>query len=107
LKLAGQAAAWPTPGASDGSKGPSGFHGRNPSLKKASIGFGPQVLQTPQDGESTSERGRVLNPLFVEALMGWPIGWTDCDSAVTEWSQWLRRWRSLIFGSNSTDEAEA
>lgn len=35
----------------------------------------------------------VLNPAFVEALMGWPPGWTDCGSSVTVAS--LSRWRSL------------
>lgn len=29
--------------------------------------------------------GKILNPRFVEHLMGWPIGWSDCDSPVTEW----------------------
>jgi hypothetical protein len=28
--------------------------------------------------------GMVLNPRFVEALMGWPIGWTSCVSVVEE-----------------------
>ena len=36
-------------------------------------------------GEESSSQGRTLNPRFVEWLMGWPIGWTDCDSPVTEW----------------------
>jgi DNA (cytosine-5)-methyltransferase 1 len=27
-----------------------------------------------------------LNPLFVEALMGWPIGWSDFGSWGTAWS---------------------
>ena len=36
-------------------------------------------------GEESSSQGRTLNPRFVEWLMGWPIGWTDCDSLVTEW----------------------
>jgi len=34
----------------------------------------------PKAGEPTSTAGRVLNPQFVEALMGWPIGWTDFGS---------------------------
>ena len=36
---------------------------------------------TPKDGQSSSESAptsrRRLNPLFVEWLMGWPIGWTS------------------------------
>lgn len=39
---------------------------------------------TENDGPSTSKSSRLLNPLFVEALMGWPIGWTACEHAVTE-----------------------
>lgn len=27
--------------------------------------------------------GRTLNPQFVEWLMGFPIGWTDCDVSAT------------------------
>lgn len=36
-------------------------------------------LTTEPDGESTSSAGRVLNPRFVEALMGFPLGWTDFE----------------------------
>jgi hypothetical protein len=34
-----------------------------------------------------------LNPQFVEALMGWPTGWTGFGFAATEWCRWLRRMR--------------
>ena len=34
------------------------------------------------------------NPLFVEALMGWPTGWTGFDFAATAWFPWLQRMRS-------------
>jgi len=37
-----------------------------------------------------------LNPLFVEALMGWPAGWTGFGSVATEWSRWSRRMRSEL-----------
>lgn len=43
-----------------------------------------QSLQTPSHGNASSKSTRVLNPRFVEWLMGWPIGWTDCDSPATE-----------------------
>lgn len=32
-----------------------------------------------------------LNPTWVEWLMGWPRGWTDCEHSVTAKS--LRQWR--------------
>jgi hypothetical protein len=42
-------------------------------------------------GAPTSRVVRVLNPLFCEALMGWPEGWTDCErSATVAFRAWLR-----------------
>ena len=55
--------------------------------------LGRQVLVTPMAGSDTSEPRRTLNPLFVEALMGWPTGWTGFGSVATAWSPWLRRMR--------------
>jgi DNA (cytosine-5)-methyltransferase 1 len=59
----------------------------------------PLPLQaTGHQTEATAANGRVsLNPLFVEWLMGWPRGWTDCGSRVTGWSRWLRQSRSYAF----------
>jgi DNA (cytosine-5)-methyltransferase 1 len=58
-------------------------------------------------GKVLARSGLTLNPLFVEALMGWPIGWTDCGSAETALSPWLRLMRSelsrLLHISNSTE----
>jgi hypothetical protein len=35
--------------------------------------------------------GGSLNPTWVEWLMGWPLGWTDCAvSAMDKFRQWLR-----------------
>lgn len=55
-----------------------------------------QAPRTNLGGSATSNAPRTLNPLFVEALMGWPIGWTDCGSAVTGLSRWLRLMRSEL-----------
>jgi DNA (cytosine-5)-methyltransferase 1 len=34
--------------------------------------------------------GGALNPTWVEWLMGWPIGWTDCDALATDrFREWL------------------
>jgi len=39
----------------------------------------------------TDQIGGQLNPNWVEWLMGWPIGWTDCDVLETDkFQQWLR-----------------
>ena len=43
--------------------------------------LGRQVLATSMAGSDTCEPRRTLNPLFVEALMGWPTGWTGFASA--------------------------
>lgn len=44
-----------------------------------------------RDGSITS-KWAVLNPRFVEALMGFPDGWTDCTSSATAS---YRSWRRL------------
>ena len=55
--------------------------------------LGRQVLTMPPAGGDTSNMRRSLNPAFVEALMGWPSGWTGFGSAATAWSRWLPRMR--------------
>lgn len=57
--------------------------------------FSPPDQATPA-GQSSSPSIRRLNPRFVEWLMGWPIGWTDCGSAVMEFPLWLQRMRSEL-----------
>lgn len=52
--------------------------------------------QAPRSMSDGTESPLTLNPLFVEWLMGWPIGWTDCGSAVTALSRWLPRMRSEL-----------
>lgn len=61
--LATAVKAWPTPTASDGNGGP-GSSGRE----------GGDNLRTAASGDSG-----VLNPTWVELLMGLPPGWTDPD----------------------------
>lgn len=55
--------------------------------------LGRQVLTTPMAGNGSCEQRRTLNPLFVEALMGLPTGWTGFASVATAWSLWLLRMR--------------
>ncbi|WP_188874027.1 hypothetical protein [Iodidimonas muriae] len=120
---------WPTPMANDGCK-PSAGNRKAADLTHASRMWmtpttrdykdgatslantpvngllGRQVLTTAPAGTDISGQRRTLNPLFVEALMGWPMGWTDpgplprssggwtgSGFAATEWSRWRRRMR--------------
>jgi hypothetical protein len=39
---------------------------------------------------------RRLNPLFVEWLMGWPIGHALCDCSATEFTRWQRQMRGAL-----------
>ena len=59
-----------------------------------------QVLLMKVAGSDTSDVRRTLNPLFVEALMGWPTGWTGFASVATAWSPWLQRLRSELWQMN-------
>ncbi len=86
---------WPTPTVGDSASA----GGRNAPGSNAHPGTsltdairahalpGPQDGTTPPDGETTSSVIRVLNPRFVEALMGLPDGWTDCEGSGTQSSR--------------------
>jgi DNA (cytosine-5)-methyltransferase 1 len=70
--------------------------------------LGRQVLTIPRAGDDTCDARRSLNPAFVEALMGWPGGWTGFGSAATAWSRWLSRMRcELSQLSSPVDEGAA
>lgn len=93
--------AWPSPAARD-HKHPNGPDhlergGRQHMGQLANVVehrfSSPQGRETA-GGERLSEGGRTLNPRFVEWLMGWPIGWTDCDSRAMGLSLYRSRLRS-------------
>jgi len=74
------AAMWATPRTSD-TNGP-GQHGDGaPDLRTQAATHGLQVQKIAKGGPDTSQKA-VLNPSFVEALMGLPRDWTVC--AVSE-----------------------
>ena len=86
--LGRQAVRWQTPSVTD-SIGrdytyPAGDHSKPFATLTGQAGgtkfHSPLVQTTQKAGEPTSTNSRVLNPQFVEALMGWPIGWTDFGS---------------------------
>ncbi len=106
------AGMWPTPLARDwkGTNSPEHVKQKPPArnhmdqLANFAV-YSRQVLAISQAGENISDQRRSLNPLFVEALMGWPTAWTGFDFAVTAWSPWLQRMRSefLRLGSMMDD----
>jgi hypothetical protein len=51
---------------------------------------------TKPPGRDISNSAPTLNPRFVEALMGWPSGWTGFDFAATAWFPWLRLMRGEL-----------
>lgn len=65
----------------------------------------PPVRQSGSAGARSSSGGHgshrlSLNPSFVEWLMGWPPGWTDCGSPVMAFTHWLQRQRTALSALN-------
>lgn len=102
--LLGRAAPrWQTPSVVDSSGRDYTYPGGDktkpfPTLVGQAYRHSPQAPPTPMPGGGSSSGGptsrllspieeihemRRLNPNFVEWLMGWPIGWTACEPAVT------------------------
>lgn len=86
---------WPTPRANDGEK--RGKIANNPrnGLPSAAMYSTPCARDWKDNGKSPAELARNsetlaaqaggrLNPTWVEWLMGWPLGWTDCDVSVMD-----------------------
>ena len=100
---------WPTPTAGDSRAGGS----RNAENAKAHLGVslsdkvatgdsrGRRGRATEKDGDggSTPEDRPRLSPDFVEALMGLPVGWTDCEVSVTPSFRSGRRLHSRLLWS--------
>jgi hypothetical protein len=49
-----------------------------------------------QDGQTSSDTRRTLNPRFVEWMHGWPVGLTSCELRVTGFQAWLLRSRGEL-----------
>jgi hypothetical protein len=109
----GKIPMWPTPRATDGSKGGRTEEGARKELargKNIDLGVAVKMWPTPTAGDSRGTRnstairkdpqskhhegttltdaavptGGQLNPIFVEWLMGFPLGWTDLEDSVTQ-----------------------
>jgi hypothetical protein len=96
-----QAESWQTPRAAD-SQGAGWMKQKDGSkldmLSKQAKKFQPTHQDQPSEtaGQQSSKPRRTLNPLFVEWLMGWPPGWTDCGLPVTEFTRWLQLMRGEL-----------
>jgi hypothetical protein len=124
--LNGQAATWPTPQARDHKGGFTGHRNGGKDLAEAvqnwptpraadakgdvyqrdtsgrvwpsllGLARGLPAPETDPDGNDGSPK-RVLNPPFVEMLMGWPRGWTDCTRSATEsYRSWRQQHSSVL-----------
>lgn len=62
---------------------------------------GPLDRRTLPRGADSSVDHLILNPLFLEAMLGWPIGWSGCGCAGTESS----RSKPLAHSQTSTDDS--
>lgn len=96
---------WPTPTAcgNNNRKGLSPKSGDG--LATAVLGLPAQTVlghgrPMPPLRSTPGRRREQLNPDWVEQLMGWPAGLSACTCSATEWSRWLRRWRSWICGND-------
>lgn len=103
--LTGQAKQWPTPAARDVKSTNGAEHLENGTGRKhldqlpnfVKFLFSRPAPESASAGQESSAPRRTLNPLFVEWLMNWPIGWTGSACAATEYSRWLRQSRSRFW----------
>ena len=72
---------WPTPTAGDA----NGSGSRNTATSKAHSGISLPDAVLGDGGRGRMDAGNSgrLNPQWVEWLMGFPVGWTDCDASET------------------------
>ena len=101
-----EAAHWPTPAARDHKGANSKDHVTTNGTGRMHMDQLPNFVAhgshsahpdpATSDGPPSLQTRRTLNPLFVEWLMGWPTGWTDCEAAVTGFSLWQQRSRGIL-----------
>ena len=82
---------WPTPRVSDTEggivKNVEMKDGAFSRVNKDGVRWGVKL----KDAVSHTESGGQLNPMWVEWLMGWPIGWTDLKPlAMDKFQEWLK-----------------
>jgi hypothetical protein len=80
---------WPTPTMRD-YKGANSLETTN---KKIEEGLRAHMGQLPNAVQHTEQKpiGGTLNPMWVEWLMGWPLGWTDLKPLVMDKSHCVQQ----------------
>ncbi len=107
LSLTEASKAWPTPQSTDyrdrGNLSNPCIQRRMAMGKQVNLSMmaHPMAYQSGRQPQPITTDGKesqpVLNPLFVEWLMGWPIGWTDSVFAATAWCRWSRLMRFALW----------
>ena len=77
-------AAWPTPTAND-AFGAGSRNTPTPTAQDAENNASPSQARTTPPLNSVA--GGALNPTWVEWLLGYPLGWTDCGPSATRSSR--------------------
>jgi len=121
-RLQDQAKFWPAPNANPAPRGVnftnSGSHYKPHDLMTAvnqwpapaaglcEIACQSSVLvpAKPKSGLLSSPAGRKLNPLFVESLMGLPLGWTASEPLGTASFRWWLRTHTEAFARLSKNK---
>lgn len=98
-------ANWPTPTAGDSkASGAAGYSTakRNAGTTLTDAACGPRGPMSSAPGQESRPK---LNPVFVEWLMGWPLGWTGFEPVATEsFRSWLLRHFLLCYVVSSSNE---
>lgn len=105
--LCSQVADFPTPSAVEYGSSQNGINGKGGAFERPSAGTPSLSTQARKGALPGGARG-VLNPVFVEALMGWPLDWTATTWAGSPvpfpppprdtegWAAYLSRWPDAI-----------
>lgn len=97
LPLTSQAHQWRTPRSSErGQYQYDSGDKAKPTPTLTGQAFSHLDRETSTHGETSSPERRSLNPLFVEWLMGWPLGWTSFACSATALSRYKQRMRSAL-----------
>lgn len=105
-----QAKMWPSPVASEARQGfqdrTRGKKGSQESLTTIAVNSASLLAQTTAKAGPSGSQRAVLNPAFVEALMGFPCGWVNCELWATPSSPKSRRSRSANSGPACTETSD-